>query len=201
MVVPEKEMVLVFTSDLPNSFSVPRNLVDDFILPAAESGTPLAANPDSVANLQTLIQEAAQPEATPQPMPPLPAIAEHVLGETYILEENNVLGWDSVSLVRQDGAEAFLRVRWGETESSDETEFKLGLDGVQRLGPGRTFGMPAAGRGNWEGENVFIAEVDESGNLVNFSLEMKFKDDEVTATLTGNFPGTYVIQGKRARSP
>ena len=118
VVVPENEMVVVFTSDLPESFSVPRNLVDEFIVPVAKSRTPLPANPDGVARLRTLIQEAArQSEVTPQPMPPPPAIAEQVLGETYYLEENE-LQWESLSLVRQEGDEAILRLTWDETVSS-----------------------------------------------------------------------------------
>lgn len=89
---------------------------------------------------------------------------------------------------------------WIETVPSPVSEYQIGLDGVQRLGSG-PFGMPAAGKGHWEGENVFIAEVDEIGNIGNSRLELKFKDDEVTATFTGSGPATYVIQGKRAGSP
>jgi hypothetical protein len=201
VVVPEKEMVVVFTSDLGEyQSSAPRNLVDDFIVPAAKSRTPLPANPDSVARLQTLIQEAAaQPQVTPQPVPSPPAIAEQVLGGTYMMEKNE-LGWESFSLVRQEEAEVLLRMTWDETVPQTEAEYKIGLDGVQRLGTGE-FGVAAAGKGNWEGENVFIAEVDQPGYRGNLRLKLKFQNDEVTATITGNFPGTYIIQGKRTGSP
>jgi hypothetical protein len=60
--------------------------------------------------------------------------------------------------------------------------------------------MPVAGEGYWEGQNAFIAEVDDIGNLVTWRLELRFKDDAVTATFSGNFPDTLVIQGKRAGS-
>jgi CubicO group peptidase (beta-lactamase class C family) len=60
VVIPEQEMVVVFTSDLMgNDFFIPRELVDDYIIPAAISDTPLSANPNGVEKLQTLIQEAA----------------------------------------------------------------------------------------------------------------------------------------------
>ena len=201
VVVPEKEMVVVFTSDLDDDLSrLPRHLVDHFIVPAAESLTPLPANPDGVARLQTLIQEAAaQPEVTPQPVPSPPAIAEQVLGETYVLEKN-VLGLESFSLVRQEEGEAWLHLTWDETVPFTEAEYRIGLDGIQRLATGM-YGMPAAGKGNWEGESAFIAEIDETGILVNWRLELNFQNDQVTATFTGNFPETYVIQGKRAGSP
>lgn len=60
VVLPEKEMVVVFTSDLgDNDFFVPRFLVDDFIITAAKSNSPLPANPAAVAKLQSQVQEAA----------------------------------------------------------------------------------------------------------------------------------------------
>ena len=114
--------------------------------------------------------------------------------------EKNVLGWESFSLVRQEEAAVLLRVTWDETVPQTEAEYKIGLDSVQRLGTGE-FGVPAAGKGNWEGENVFIAEVDQPGYRGNWRLKLKFQNDEVTATITGNFPGTYIIQGKRTGSP
>ena len=60
VVVPEKEMVVVFTGDLAeNNFFIPRFLVDDFIIPAAKSSNPLPANPEGVSKLMTQIQESA----------------------------------------------------------------------------------------------------------------------------------------------
>jgi hypothetical protein len=85
-----------------------------------------------VARLQTLTQNAARPEATPEPVPPPPAIAEQVLGQTYILEKN-VTAWESITLVGQDGDEVLLRMTMDETGPSSEVEIPLGLDGVQRL--------------------------------------------------------------------
>lgn len=66
VVLPEKEMVVVFTSNLEdNNFFIPRFLVDDFIIPAAESHMPLVANPDGVAKLQALTNEATGPLSSP----------------------------------------------------------------------------------------------------------------------------------------
>ena len=63
VVIPEKEMVAVFTGDLQDrNFFIPRFLVDDIIVPAAISETPLPPNPDSYAELQSLIKEmSSQP--------------------------------------------------------------------------------------------------------------------------------------------
>jgi CubicO group peptidase (beta-lactamase class C family) len=55
-VVPELEMVVVFTADLPGS--EPSMLLSNFILPAVRSSEPLAENPEGVARLESRIEEA-----------------------------------------------------------------------------------------------------------------------------------------------
>lgn len=61
-VVPEQDMVVVFTSDLDESdFYVPQTLLNNFIIPAAESSTALPANPDGVALLESRIETLANP--------------------------------------------------------------------------------------------------------------------------------------------
>ena len=59
--VPEKELVVVFTADLPDAqFTVPETILKTRIIPAAKSTAPLPANPDGVARLQALVQSAAE---------------------------------------------------------------------------------------------------------------------------------------------
>ncbi len=61
-VVPEKEMVVVFTSDLEESlFYAPQELLNDFILPAAVSPDPLPANPEGVALLEARVEALGSP--------------------------------------------------------------------------------------------------------------------------------------------
>lgn len=62
VVVPEKDMIVVFTSDLPEQqFFVPQELLDAFIIPAAQSSKPLPENPAGVARLTSLIGTLASP--------------------------------------------------------------------------------------------------------------------------------------------
>jgi CubicO group peptidase (beta-lactamase class C family) len=50
VVLPENEMVVVFTSDLEDyNFFIPRYLVDDFIIPAVISRAPLPPNPERLS--------------------------------------------------------------------------------------------------------------------------------------------------------
>jgi CubicO group peptidase (beta-lactamase class C family) len=61
-VVPGKDMVVVFTSDLPESqFLVPQELIDDFVLPAARSTRPLPANPKGLARLESRVEALTTP--------------------------------------------------------------------------------------------------------------------------------------------
>ncbi|NOQ40094.1 MAG: serine hydrolase [Anaerolineales bacterium] len=61
-VVPEKEMVVVFTSDLSDSdFYLPQNLLNDYIIPAAVSSGPLPENPAAESALRQLIEDISRP--------------------------------------------------------------------------------------------------------------------------------------------
>ena len=61
-VIPEKEMVVVFTSSLEDSdFYVPQTLLNEFIIPAAIASSSLPDNPNGDALLKSLIEELASP--------------------------------------------------------------------------------------------------------------------------------------------
>ena len=61
-VVPGKALIVAVTSDLEErDFYVPQQLLDDFIIPAAKSSTPLPANPNGVAGLEMYIETLASP--------------------------------------------------------------------------------------------------------------------------------------------
>jgi CubicO group peptidase (beta-lactamase class C family) len=62
VVVPEQELVVVFTSDLEEEdFYLPQELLTTFIIPAVESSGRLPANPDGVARLEAAIETLASP--------------------------------------------------------------------------------------------------------------------------------------------
>ena len=61
-VIPDKDMVVVFVSDLEErDFYVPQGLLTDFIIPAAKSATSLPDNPDGVALLKSHADALANP--------------------------------------------------------------------------------------------------------------------------------------------
>jgi CubicO group peptidase (beta-lactamase class C family) len=62
VVVPEHELVAVFTSDVAEEdFYRPQELLNAFIIPAVESSGPLPANPEGVARLEAAIDALANP--------------------------------------------------------------------------------------------------------------------------------------------
>ena len=61
-VIPEEDMVVVFTSDLEErDFYTPQNLLDEYIIPAAVSSEPLPTNPEATARLQAVIDDLEEP--------------------------------------------------------------------------------------------------------------------------------------------
>jgi CubicO group peptidase (beta-lactamase class C family) len=68
VVVPEQDLVVVFTSDLAEEdFYVPQGLLDEFIIPAVASDGRLPANPEGVARLQAAGDALVQPTMTVLP--------------------------------------------------------------------------------------------------------------------------------------
>ena len=56
-VIPDKDMVVVFVSDLEEQdFYVPQELLETYIIPAAESSDPLPENPEGVERLESAAQ-------------------------------------------------------------------------------------------------------------------------------------------------
>jgi CubicO group peptidase (beta-lactamase class C family) len=61
-VVPEHDLVVVFTSDLPDQdFYSPQILLKDYIIPAAQSSVALDPNKEALVNLQSRVDELAAP--------------------------------------------------------------------------------------------------------------------------------------------
>ena len=61
-VIPDKDVVVVFVSDLEEQdFYVPQRLLNDYIIPAAKSSEPLPGNPDGVALLESGTEALANP--------------------------------------------------------------------------------------------------------------------------------------------
>jgi hypothetical protein len=137
-----------------------------------------------VAALDSKIQAAAASvQNQPDPVPPLPEIAQRVDGLLYLLDDNPT-EFVSLSLSFPAHDEALLQVttmQSGTDPRDPEYEWLLGLDNVPRLSPGR-FNFPTLAKGSWEEDNVFVAQIEEIGNWewgkLRFSLT--FEGDQLT---------------------
>ncbi len=179
-VFPDLDMVVVTTGNGGADYAVIADLLDSYILPAAESETPLAANPDGVALLESSVQQAAA-APQPEPVPPLPEIALQASGKTYMLEANPY-GLLSASLIFREGrADALLNLN---LIDGNQVEWLIGLDNVFRISPGM-YGLPVAVMGGWKSDNVFVLQTDEMGKMQQDRIEMTFEDSLMAIKIAG----------------
>lgn len=192
---PEKHMVVVLTGGGSETYIKrlfePQGLLLGHLFPAAVSAQSLPANLAAHAHLTSLVEAATRPPV-PAAMAPLPATARRIAGKTYRLDEN-WLGWHSFTLHFASGEG---RLTIDDRVRSPQQPLTIGLDNVYRLSPGR-FGIPAALRGTWKAEDVFVLEFNEVGNINDWRITFTFRDDRVIVTreeMTG-LPGV-TVQGR-----
>lgn len=192
---PEQNLIVVLTGNGGEDRygTVVETLLRDYILPAAVSRIPLLDNPDGVSRLDKAVQRAAEtPPVEPAPVPPLPPLAEKISGQTYNLAPN-LLGLTSFSLSFRDKDTALVELSITGTTFS----WLVGLDQVERLGPGR-FDMLAAARGEWTSNDTFLMHVDEIGNNMKWIIRTTFDHDDVVIVVenkSGVFPLPISITG------
>ena len=204
IVAPELDLVVVFTSNLEDN-TIPFGLLYDFIIPTAKAPIPIAPNPDGVKLLESKIQQVALSQEVPEPVPPLPEIAQRVTGQTYILDPNP-LGFLSVSLTFQEEAEALMSVTpspdelqqaYGEYRQywNDKKEWPIGLDNVYRFTL-YYYGIPMALKGWWINEEKFVIYHDFIGNTGRLRLEFTFDGDKVEMLILDGLEAGTRISGK-----
>jgi CubicO group peptidase (beta-lactamase class C family) len=183
-VLPDENMVVVMTGATGGGGSGGwgQQLLNSHVLPAAESDAPLPPNPNGVASLKSQVEAAAAPEPIQsKPVPPLSEIAQHVAGNTYVLEDNpsEYLSF-TLSFPTKDEAVLEMTTRQAGTDPRDpEFQWRLGLDGVPRVTPGR-LDFPTSATGSWETDNIFLANIEEIGNWewASFRLRFTFGGDQ-----------------------
>lgn len=175
-VVKDRNMVVVMTAAINDKDGqTVRDLLTDYIIPAAVSSGPLPANPSGLQALQEKVKYLADPV---NPVPPLPAIARQMSGKTYVLQEGNPAGWKTLKFDFVEGAPE-LKVTVGIT--GGEETVTIGLDNVYRLQqhPDGTF---TARRGQWVDDHTFVMRQLESPTDVaelEFRLTFTGKDLKV----------------------
>ncbi len=192
-VIPEQQMVVVFTSGLKESeFIQPELLVRDFIMPAAVSTAPLPENPSGVARLEAEINKVEQPEA--KAAPPLPQIAQEISGQTYVMEPNpgNIR---TISLTFQ-ATEAVLTVQ----TAGSQRIMTAGLDDVFRLTADDSYPpvTELAAQGFWQDDQTFVLNYQPVGASLWFQYSFHFEEDKVKVHgVSSLFNIDDTLQGQR----
>jgi CubicO group peptidase (beta-lactamase class C family) len=149
-VIPEKDLVVVFTSGLNDSvFPLPKKLMEDYILPAVKSEKPLPKNNKIKTSMNNLVKDLR--DSNRLPVPPLSGAAKKILGKTFVCEKNS-MGYYSFSLNLNKGNEGLIKLAYV-NDPAGIIEIPVGLDNVYRRSGEQTQTVFAKGR--WLDENTF----------------------------------------------
>jgi hypothetical protein len=194
-VLPDQDMIVVMTGGStgggPDTWC--EWLLRSHIIPREQSAAPLPPNPDGVAALESKIQDAAAPvHVQPEPVPPMPEIAQQVDGTLYRFDDK-ALGLLTFTLSFPAKDEALFTVTTLGEREDPEFEWLIGLDNVDRIAPGR-YGLLTSARGWWESDNVFVADIDEIANLgLKLRVGLTFEGDQLSIEVwqEGTHLGTF----------
>lgn len=194
-VIPELDMIVVFTAGLEDDAILSR-LLNDYIYPAVQSDEPLPENAGAQARLAAGVDALAHP--APDPVPALPDLALTISGQAYHFDftpfysDWTQIGWDTLSLTFAEGASeatATLGLN-GQT-----TTMPIGLDGMVRLSD------TGARRGAWRDGHHFEVEMHLLGSPIHWTFTFTFSEsgDEVQIKMLEHLSKqTEIMKGTRA---
>jgi hypothetical protein len=195
-VYPSKDLVVIVTASLESYAEAPEieQMLNEYILPAVKSDSPLADNPDGLSQLASALETAANPV---RPVPPLPATASDVSGSTYAFGDNP-FGWKTLAFVFEPGEEIAQIIL-------DEVPLQIGLDNLYRASE-TAQGYEMLLRGRWVDESTFVIDYPYSlsgmmvlGDLGESEFQFRFTADKLEVTVQqlvfGGEP--IVIEGTR----
>ena len=148
-VYPSKKLIVVVTASLESFAEAPEieEMLNDYILPAVQTESPLSENPKGNSRVQAAIEAAANPA---RPVAPLPEIAKDISESVYTFTEDP-MGWGSLKFIFEEGADT------AQLQLSDLPTLEIGMDNLYRLSPGAASGELLL-RGHWADEQTFVIE-------------------------------------------
>ena len=215
-VVPDQDLITMFTCALSNNSMIGFTLTDNIIIPAIKSDQALPKSPET-QKLADRIAEISNPKALP--IPELPALASTINGKILMLEENPIR-WESLKLDFKDN-QAWITTRMlGQT---NEFQFPIGLDGVWRMSPvieksttpgeivglrnflnpyeyGFLLGMPVDGpvamKGEWRDDNLFRLTIQDTRDFDRDQIDLSFTSEGADITWISEIERSVVLQVK-----
>jgi CubicO group peptidase (beta-lactamase class C family) len=180
-VYPSKNLIVIVTAGLNSYAEDPEieKMLNQAILPATKSDTPLKENPESLARLQTAVERAGNPL---KEIPELPQTAQTISGSAYSFDKNPA-GWQKLELVFKPGAQtAQLHLNQGEL-------IQIGLDNIYRVSNVKPFGELLL-RGHWTDGQTFIIDypypfygAPKLGELDEMQIQLKFSADRLDVSI------------------
>ena len=201
-VFPAQDMVVVFTSGLPDPiFPTPHELVKSYLLPAVRSDGPLAANPSAVQSLTNTIQAIQQPDRL---VAALPDIARRISGKTYLITDQKPAGawWQSVMFTFDDGPTYQSTTEW---PGYQPVVIEGGLNNVFRYTRIEvTTTLPSlnvlvALRGHWQDDHTFVEEFigDMNSEIAVMTQKSTFDGNHISMELTSDMlPFPFKAEGE-----
>jgi CubicO group peptidase (beta-lactamase class C family) len=202
-IVPDLELVVAFAGGLMGrEMAAPYRFLEESVIPAVKSDTPLPPNPAYIQTLNTL---AAGLPATAQE---LPEFARQVSGSTFeVRDEENVLGIEQLSITFPQGNEARMKIVYSGTgvdadwgmdivfrrddvlEEERELQMAIGLDGRFRtviVDHDEVGKVPFSAKGRWQDDRTLVLTV-LSAWAIPETWTLEFDDDD-SATLVIETP-------------
>ena len=168
-VVPTLNLILVTTG---GGFE-PSEIEPYVVAAMTDLEKPLPANPTGVASLNAALTAIAQgPE--PQAVPPLPATANAISGQTFVFESNPDLLSLRLDFDDPKGAEAIFQLEVA--NEPGPRVIGVGLDGLYRSSQA---GRPIIARGTWVDAQTFVVDYNEGPGLAIYTLRMHFDGDRL----------------------
>jgi hypothetical protein len=192
-VIPERNLVIVFTAALPSyqtdmDFLPLKALVDTDILPAVKSEQALPANPSVSERFDVFLREAANPKHVPS----IPEGALQWSGVVYQLDDNPNQ-WQTISFDIQPGADTTTI-----TINRQAFDPPVGLDNLYRIQAGADIFAPNGMRGYWENDHRLNVQLINLGEINDIVIGVEFYPDELTITVKNVVTGQEIkLRGKQ----
>lgn len=146
-VFPKQDMVAVFTAGMSGDGILHDDLVDNYLLPAVISDSPLPADSQAQARLEHAIDALTEPQKWPSK--PLPPLAKEIDGKHWLVTGQG--NWSMFSLHFLGNNEAQLDL----TIENEPMLLMIGLDGIYRVTDTEELG-PVALAGYWDTSDTFV---------------------------------------------
>ena len=202
-VLPKLDMVVVFTSGLPDSqFPAPKQLTQAYLLPAAQANTSRPTKPEAYQTLQTAIHAIERPV---RPVAPLPEIARQISGRTFTLTGGGSDLFQTVTFNFEGGDTYRSETVWPGNQTIVVTG---GLDNVYRLNPVEYIGpqgvekLTVAVRSYWQDAHTFVEQYvrDLSTDIAVITQRYTFDGEHVSIEVSSSMNSvTLDAAGERVK--